>query len=82
MARQSTLISCRESRSQDNLGHDTDKRLKRNRPDITAVHKETQERTLIDEVKRIHRAPEVEVIPIVIGAPGIVSTNAKVWFGK
>ena len=34
------------------------------------------------EVKRIHRALKVEVIPIVIGGLGTISTNAKAWYGK
>ena len=64
----------------------TDKRLKHNRPDVSLVHKDTQEWTLIDivmpadqniltteeeryqelafKVKRIERAPKVEVLPI------------------
>ena len=34
------------------------------------------------EIKRIHRASKVIVIPIVIGALGTVSKNAKTWHGK
>ena len=34
------------------------------------------------EIKRIHRASKVTVIPIVIGTLGIVSRNAKSWHGK
>ena len=34
------------------------------------------------EIKRIHRASKVTVIPIVIGALGTVSKNAKTWRGK
>ena len=34
------------------------------------------------EIKRIHRASKVTVIPIVIGALGTVSRNAKSWHGK
>ena len=34
------------------------------------------------EIKRIHRASKVIVIPIVIGALGTVSKNAKIWHGK
>jgi len=50
MVRPSALISYREWKSQDNLGHDylNRERLKHNQPDITVVHKDTQEWTLID----------------------------------
>ena len=34
------------------------------------------------EIKRIHRASKVTVIPIVIGTLGTVSRNAKSWHGK
>ena len=34
------------------------------------------------EIKRIHRASKVTVIPIVIGTTGTVSRNAKSWYGK
>ena len=34
------------------------------------------------EIKRIHRASKVTVIPIVLGALGTVSRNAKSWHGK
>ena len=34
------------------------------------------------DIKRIHRASKVIVIPIVIGALGTVSKNAKTWHGK
>ena len=37
---------------------------------------------LVFEVKRIHGAPKVEVVPIVIGVLGTVSKNAKVWHKK
>ena len=80
----------------------TDKVLKHNRPDITLVHKDTQDWTLIDialpadqniirteeekvekyqdlafEIRRIHGASKVTVIPIVIGALGSISKRAK-----
>ena len=86
----------------------TDNRLKRNRSDITVVHKDTQEWTIIDiavpadqdillttwdekveryqdldlEIKRIHRAKRVTVIPILIDALGTISGNAKAWYGR
>ena len=81
--------------------------LKHNRPDITLVHKDTQEWTLIDiavpadqniirteeekvekyqelafEIKMIHGASKVTLIPIVIGALGGISKCAKTWYGK
>ena len=85
-----------------------DKVLKHNRPDITLVHKDTQDWTLIDiavpadqniirneeekveteyqdlafEIRRIHGASKVTVIPIVIGAPGSISKRAKTWYDK
>ena len=34
------------------------------------------------EIKRIHRASKVTVIPIVIGTLGTVSRNARSWHGK
>ena len=34
------------------------------------------------EIKRIHRASKVKVIPIVIGALGTISKNAKSWHEK
>ena len=34
------------------------------------------------EIKRIHRASTVTVIPIVIGALGTSSKNAKTWHAK
>ena len=34
------------------------------------------------EIKRIHRASKVTVIPIVIGKLGTVSRNTKSWHGK
>ena len=34
------------------------------------------------EIKRIHRASKVTVIPIVIGALGTISKNAKSWHEK
>ena len=51
---------------------------------ILTTEEENVERyqELAFEVKRIHRAPKVEVIPIVIGALRTVSKNAKVWCGK
>ena len=51
---------------------------------LTTEEEEELERyqELAFEVKRIHRVPKVEVIPIVIGALGAVSTNVKVWHGK
>ena len=51
---------------------------------LTTEEEEKVERyqELAFEVKRIHRAPKVQVIPLVIGALGTVSKNAKVWYGK
>ena len=85
----------------------TDKVLKHNRPDITLVHKDTWDWTLIDiavpadqniirteeervekyqdlafEIRRIHGASKVTVIPIVIGALGSTSKRAKTWYDK
>ena len=85
----------------------TDKVLKHNRPDITLVHKDTQDWTLIEiavpagqniirteeekvekyqdlafEIRRIHGALKVTVIPIVIGALGSISKRAKTWYDK
>ena len=76
-------------------------------PDITAVHKGTQEWTLVDipvpadqniltteeakverhqdftlEMKRVHRAPKLTVIPIMIGALGTILKNAKAWLRR
>ena len=34
------------------------------------------------KIKRIHAALKVTVIPIVIGALGTISKNAKTWYGK
>ena len=34
------------------------------------------------EIKRVHRASKVKVIPIVIGTLGTVSRNAKSWHVK
>ena len=34
------------------------------------------------EIKRIHRASKVTVIPIVIGTLGTMASNAKYWHGK
>ena len=62
----------------------TDKVLKHNRPDITLVHKDTLDQNIIRteeekvekyqdlafEIRRIHGASKVTVIPIVIGALG------------
>ena len=39
-------------------------------------------RELAFEIKRIHRASTVTVIPVVIGAFGTISKNAKTWYGK
>ena len=79
MVRPSALISYREWKSQDNLGHDSLHRERHNQPDITVVHKDTQEWTLIDmavpadqnilttEEEKVERyqelAPEVKEIP-------------------
>ena len=85
----------------------TDKVLKHNRPDITLVHKDTQNWARTDiavpedqniirteedkvekyqepafEIRRIHRASKVTIIPIVIGALGSISKGGKTWFGK
>ena len=34
------------------------------------------------EIKRIHGASKVTVIPIMVGALGTISKNAKTWHGK
>ena len=34
------------------------------------------------EIRRIHGASKVTIIPIVIGALGSISKGAKTWFGK
>ena len=34
------------------------------------------------EIKRIHRASKVTVIPVAIGTLGTASKNAKSWHGK
>ena len=34
------------------------------------------------EIKRIHSATRVTVIPIMIGALGIISKNTKSWYGR
>ena len=85
----------------------TDRRPKHNRPDITVVHKDTQEWALTDiavtadqnilttedkkvaryqdlalEIKRVHGATKVAVIPIVIGALGTISKKAKLWYER
>ena len=85
----------------------TDKVVKHSRPDITLVHKDTQDWTLIDiavpadqniirteeekvekyqdlafEIRRIHGATKVTVIPIVIGALGSILKRAKTWYDK
>ena len=51
---------------------------------IVTTEKEKVDRyqDLAFEIKRIHRASKVTVIPIVIGALGTVSKNAKSWHGK
>ena len=37
---------------------------------------------LVLKIKRIHRALNMAVIAIVIGALGTISKNAKAWYGK
>ena len=74
------------------------KRLKRNRPDISVVHKDSQEWTIIDiavpadqeiqlttwneKVERYHRVTRLTVIPILNDALGTISGNAKAWYGR
>ena len=48
----------------------------------TEEEKEDRYQDLAFEIKRIHRASKVTVIPIVIGTLGTVSRNAKSWHGK
>ena len=49
---------------------------------IIEIEEEKVERyqDLAFEIKRIHRASKVTVIPIVIGALGTISKNAKTWY--
>ena len=48
----------------------------------TEEEKVAKYQELAFEIKRIHRASKVTVIPIVIGALGTISKNAKTWHGK
>ena len=48
----------------------------------TEEEKVDRYQNLAFEIKKIHRASKVTVIPIVIGALGTVSKNAKSWQGK
>ena len=41
-----------------------------------------QELHVAFEIRRIHGASKVTIIPIVIGALGSISKGAKTWFGK
>ena len=52
--------------------------------DITRTEEEKVEKyqELAFEIRRIHRASKVTIIPIVIGALGSISKSAKTWFGK
>ena len=49
---------------------------------ITEEEKVDRYQDLAFEVKRIHRASKVTVIPILIGTLATVSRNAKSWHGK
>ena len=51
---------------------------------ITRTEKEKVEKyqELAFEIRRIHGASKVTIIPIVIGALGSISKGAKTWFGK
>ncbi|XP_063592583.1 uncharacterized protein LOC134769776 [Penaeus indicus] len=48
----------------------------------TEEEKMAKYQELAFEIKRIHRASKVTVIPIVIDALGTISKNAKTWHGK
>ncbi|XP_037776983.1 uncharacterized protein LOC119573955 [Penaeus monodon] len=48
----------------------------------TEEEKVAKYQKLAFEIKRIHRASKVTVIPVVIGALGTISKNAKTWHGK
>ena len=47
---------------------------------ITRTEEEKVEK--YQEIRRIHGASKVTIIPIVIGALGSISKGAKTWFGK
>ena len=51
---------------------------------ITRTEEEKVEKyqELAFEIRRIHGASNVTIIPIVIGALGSISKGAKTWFGK
>ena len=51
---------------------------------ITRTEEEKVEmyQELAFEIRRIHGASKVTIVPIVIGALGSVSKGAKTWFGK
>ena len=51
---------------------------------ITRAEEEKVEthQELAYEIRRIHRALKVTIIPIVIGALGGISKRSKAWFGK
>ena len=51
---------------------------------ITRTEEEKVEKyqELAFEIRRIHRASKVTIIPIVIGALGSITKSAKTWFGK
>ena len=52
--------------------------------DIIRAEEEKVERNqdLAFEIKRIHGASKVTVIPIVTAALGTISKNAKTWYGE
>ena len=51
---------------------------------ITRTEEEKVEKyqELAFEIRRIHGASKVTIIPIVISALGSISKDAKTWFGK
>ena len=51
---------------------------------ITRTEEEKVEKyqELAFEIRRIHGASKVTIIPIVIGALGSISKGEKTWFGK
>ena len=49
---------------------------------ITEEEKVERYQDLALEIKRIHRATRVTVLPIVIGTLGPISKNAKAWYGR
>ncbi|XP_063584642.1 uncharacterized protein LOC134762202 [Penaeus indicus] len=48
----------------------------------TEEEKMAKYQELAFEIKRIHRASKVTVIPIMIGALGTIAKNAKTWHGN